>query len=149
MLRRYSHSMGVCFFILKVSPGQRPYKDLYSFNVFDRNGDKASNAKTAGVYRISGGKLTTDYLRSGNTYYLKEIQAPTGFLLSDEVKELKIDASAETDEFTPILFQANFADTPIKGRIAVKKKSYDPTKKEYYPENNTTFSGVFEVEGQL
>lgn len=78
--------------------------DLYSFNVFDRNGDTASNAKTAGVYRISGGKLTTDYLRSGNTYYLKEIQAPTGFLLSDEVKELKIDASAKTDEFTPILF---------------------------------------------
>ena len=39
--------------------------DLYSFNVFDRNGDTASNAKTAGVYRISGGKLTTDYLRSG------------------------------------------------------------------------------------
>ena len=121
--------------------------DLYSFNVFDRNGDTASNAKTAGVYRISGGKLTTDYLRSGNTYYLKEIQAPTGFLLSDEVKELKIDASAKTDEFTPILFQANFADTSIKGRIAVKKKSYDPTKKEYYPENNTTFQVYLKSKG--
>ena len=121
--------------------------DLYSFNVFDRNGDTASNAKTAGVYRISGGKLTTDYLRSGNTYYLKEIQAPTGFLLSDEVKELKIDASAKTDEFTPILFQTNFADTPIKGKIAVKKKSYDPTKKEYYPENNTTFQVYLKSKG--
>ena len=121
--------------------------DLYSFNVFDRNGDTASNAKTAGVYRISGGKLTTDYLRSGNTYYLKEIQAPTGFLLSDEVKELKIDASAKTDEFTPILFQANFADTPIKGKIALKKKSYDPTKKEYYPENNTTFQVYLKSKG--
>ena len=42
MLRRYSHSIGVCFFILKLSPGQRPYKDLYSFNVFDRNGDTES-----------------------------------------------------------------------------------------------------------
>ena len=34
MLRRYSHSIGVCFFILKVSPKQRPYKDaiqLYSY----------------------------------------------------------------------------------------------------------------------
>ena len=109
--------------------------------------DTAGNAKTADVYRISGGKLTTDYLRSGNTYYLKEIQAPTVFLLSDEVKELKIDASAETDEFTPILFQANFADTPIKGRIAVKKKSYDPTKKEYYPENNTTFQVYLKSKG--
>ncbi|MFR4745861.1 MAG: SpaA isopeptide-forming pilin-related protein [Clostridium sp.] len=109
--------------------------------------DAAGNAKTAGVYRISGGKLTTDYLRSGNTYYLKEIQAPTGFLLSDEVKELKIDASAKTDEFTPILFQTNFADTPIKGKIAVKKKSYDPTKKEYYPENNTTFQVYLKSKG--
>ena len=121
--------------------------DLYSFNVFDRNGDTASKAKTAGVYRISGGKLTTDYLRSGNTYYLKEIQAPTGFLLSDEVKELKIDAFAKTDEFTPILFQTNFADIPIKGKIAVKKKSYDPTKKEYYLENNTTFQVYLKSKG--
>ena len=109
--------------------------------------DAAGNAKTADVYRISGGKLTTDYLRSGNTYYLKEIQAPTGFLLSDEVKELKIDASAKTDEFTPILFQTNFADIPIKGKIAVKKKSYDPTKKEYYPENNTTFQVYLKSKG--
>ena len=43
--------------------------------------DAAGNAKAAGVYQTSGGRLTTDYLRSGNTYYLKEIQAPTGFLL--------------------------------------------------------------------
>lgn len=109
--------------------------------------DAAGNAKTADVYRISGGKLITDYLRSGNTYYLKEIQAPTGFLLSDEVKELKIDAFAKTDEFTPILFQTNFADIPIKGKIAVKKKSYDPTKKEYYPENNTTFQVYLKSKG--
>ena len=50
--------------------------------------DAAGNAKAAGVYQTSGGRLTTDYLRSGNTYYLKEIHAPTGFLLSDEVIEL-------------------------------------------------------------
>lgn len=109
--------------------------------------DVAGNAKAAGVYQTIGGKLTTDYLRSGNTYYLKEIQAPTGFLLSDEVKELKIDASAKTDEFTPVLFEADFSDSPIKGKIAVKKKSYDPTRKKYYPENNTTFQVYLKSKG--
>lgn len=109
--------------------------------------DAAGNAKVAGVYQTSGGRLTTDYLRSGNTYYLKEIQAPTGFLLSDEVKELKIDASAKTDEFTPVLFEADFSDSPIKGKIAVKKKSYDPTRKKYYPENNTTFQVYLKSKG--
>lgn len=48
---------------------------------------------------------------------------------------------------TPILFQTNFADIPIKGKIAVKKKSYDPTKKEYYPENNTTFQVYLKSKG--
>ena len=109
--------------------------------------DAAGNAKAAGVYQTIGGKLTTDYLRSGNTYYLKEIQAPTGFLLSDEVKELKIDVSAKTDEFTPVLFEADFSDSPIKGKIAVKKKSYDPTRKKYYPENNTTFQVYLKSKG--
>lgn len=109
--------------------------------------DAAGNAKAAGVYQTIGGKLTTDYLRSGNTYYLKEIQAPTGFLLSDEVKELKIDVSAKTDEFTLVLFEADFSDSPIKGKIAVKKKSYDPTRKKYYPENNTTFQVYLKSKG--
>ena len=33
-------------------------------------------AKTAGVYTTKNAELTTDYLRSGCTYYLKEITAP-------------------------------------------------------------------------
>ena len=68
-------------------------------------------------------------------------------MLSDEVKELKIDASAKTDEFTPVLFEADFSDSPIKGKIAVKKKSYDPTRKKYYPENNTTFQVYLKSKG--
>ena len=41
--------------------------------------DAAGNKNCRCLSNWGGGKLTTDYLRSGNTYYLKEIQAPTGF----------------------------------------------------------------------
>ena len=43
--------------------------------VYNVNGAKM----TAGVYTIQNGKVTTDYLRSGVTYYLKEIKAPVGY----------------------------------------------------------------------
>lgn len=52
----------------------------------------ASGAKiTAGVYTIQNGKVTTDYLRSGVTYYLKEIKAPVGYNLSTEVIPIMAD----------------------------------------------------------
>ena len=33
-LRWYSHSIGVCFFILKVSPEQRPYEDAFQLYLY-------------------------------------------------------------------------------------------------------------------
>lgn len=109
--------------------------------------DAKGNSKTAGVYTISGGKLTTDYLRSGNTYYLKETKAPTGFLLNTEVKELKVDASEKTDEFTEVLMTADFPENEIHGKVAINKKSYDPTKKITEPEKNVTFQVYLKSKG--
>lgn len=63
-------------------------------------------AKTAGIYTTEkGGILITDYLLCGVTYYLKEVKPSEGFLLSNEIKTIKI-SGAEIDdivEFSNIL----------------------------------------------
>ncbi|MDE6852885.1 MAG: prealbumin-like fold domain-containing protein, partial [Lachnospiraceae bacterium] len=55
--------------------------------------------KTAGVYTTAkGGVFITDYLLCGVTYYLKEIKPSEGFLLSNEIKTIKI-SGAEMDDW--------------------------------------------------
>jgi hypothetical protein len=60
--------------------------------------DAKGTAKTAGTYTIKDGRLVTEYLRSGTTYYLKEIKAPTGYTLSNDVLPITVDASSVTAE---------------------------------------------------
>ena len=78
-------------------------------------------AKTAGVYTVKNGRLTTDYLRSGSTYYLKEIKAPTGYTLSNDVLPIAVDASGMTAEYTSNLATKEYGNNPVLGKVAVRK----------------------------
>ena len=78
-------------------------------------------AKTAGVYTVKNGRLTTDYLRSGSTYYLKETKAPTGYTLSNDVLPITVDASGMTAEYTSNLATKEYGNNPVLGKVAVRK----------------------------
>ena len=82
--------------------------------VYDENGA----AKKAGVYTTQNGELTTDFLRSGCTYYLKEITAPEGYLLSNEVLPVTVDASGRTEEYTVKLATKEIPETPVLGKVS-------------------------------
>lgn len=96
-------------------------------------------AKTAGVYTIKNGKLTTDYLRSGSTYYLKEIKAPTGYTLSGDVLPIAVDASGMTAEYTSNLATKEYGNNPILGKVAVRKYFSEGQTGLLDYEVNTTF----------
>ncbi len=101
------------------------------------NGD--GSKKTAGVYRVSNGKLETDYLRSGSTYYLKEVKAPTGYTLANDVLPISVDASTVRVEYTKNLASVKYGNQPILGKVAIQKYYSDGETGELHPEANTTF----------
>jgi LPXTG-motif cell wall-anchored protein len=103
--------------------------------VYNADGSK----KTADVYRISGGKLETDYLRSGTTYYLKEVKAPEGYTLAEDVLPIKADTSGVTAEYTKNLTSVEFGNQPILGKVAIQKYYSDGETGEIQPEANATF----------
>ncbi len=96
-------------------------------------------AKTAGVYTVKNGKLETDYLRSGSTYYLKEVKAPTGYTLANDVLPISVDASGVTAEYTKNLASMEFGNQPILGKVAIQKYYSDGETGQLHPEANTTF----------
>ena len=85
--------------------------------VYSENG----KAKTADIYTVQNGKLTTDYLRSGCTYYLKEVKAPQGYTLSNDVLAVAVDASGATAEYTKNLATKEYGNNPVLGKVAVRK----------------------------
>ena len=85
--------------------------------VYSENG----RAKTADIYTVQNGKLTTDYLRSGCTYYLKEVRAPQGYTLSNDVLAVAVDASGATAEYTKNLATKEYGNNPVLGKVAVRK----------------------------
>lgn len=103
--------------------------------VYNENGI----AKTAGVYTTKNAELITDYLRSGCTYYLKEITAPKGYLLSNEVLPITVDASERTEEFTFKLTTKEIPETPVLGKVAVRKYVSEGQTGMLDYEINTTF----------
>lgn len=103
--------------------------------VYDENG----TAKKAGVYTTQNGELTTDFLRSGCTYYLKEITAPEGYLLSNEVLPVTVDASDRTEEYTVKLATKEIPETPVLGKVAVRKYFSEGQTGMLNYEINTTF----------
>ncbi len=96
-------------------------------------------AKTADIYTVKNGKFTTDFLRSGRTYYLKEVKAPRGYTISQEVLPIYVDASNKPIEYTYNLATKEYGNFPILGKVAVRKYfSHGQTEILDY-EINTTF----------
>ena len=90
----------------------------------DENGTYTKTC--AGYTTDADGKISTDFLRCGTTYYLKEVSPPEGFLLSDEVLTVNVDGSPYTAEWTrdAATMQAN--ETEIFNTISVIKFCADP-----------------------
>ncbi len=103
--------------------------------VYNADGSK----KTAGIYTVQNGKLETDYLRSGSTYYLKEVKAPTGYTLVNDILPITVDASDVTAEYTKDLATVEFGNQPILGKVALQKYYSDGETGVLHPEANTTF----------
>lgn len=91
--------------------------------VFDRQG----NQQAAGVYTVVNGKLKTDYIQCGKTYYLKEIRAPRGYKITDDVLEIQADGREYKAEYTEEAETYTVEETPIQGRISLNKYSTDGT----------------------
>ncbi len=64
----------------------------------DKNGTYTKTC--AGYTTDKNGKMDTDFLRCGTTYYAKEVSPPEGFLLSDEVITISVDGTPYTLEWT-------------------------------------------------
>ncbi len=101
--------------------------------------DAQGIAKTAGIYTVQDGKMVTDFLRSGNAYYLKEVKAPVGYTLSNDVLTVKVDASNNAAEYTYDLATKEYGNQPILGKVAIIKYDSDGKTGPLHPEANTTF----------
>lgn len=90
-------------------------------SVFTSNGE----IKIADSYIIKNGKLETDYLRAGVTYYLKETKAPKGFLLSSDVLKIQVDGSSLSQEYTINAKRYEVEETEKKGHLEIYKFTTD------------------------
>lgn len=87
--------------------------------------DSKGKEKTADLYIIKNGELETDYLRAGETYYLKEKKAPEGFLLSTDVLKIQVDGNSLTQEYTPNAKTYEVQETEKKGHLEIYKFTTD------------------------
>lgn len=101
--------------------------------------DAQGNAKTAGIYTVKNGMMKTDFLRSGNTYYLKEVKAPVGYTISNDILPIKVDASNKTVEYTYDLATEEYGNFPILGKVEIIKYDSDGKTGPLHPEANATF----------
>ena len=109
--------------------------------------DAQGIAKTAGIYTVQNGKMVTDFLRSGNTYYLKEVKAPVGYTLSNGVLTVKADASNKAAEYTYDLATEEYGNQPILGKVAVQKYDSEGQTGSLHPEANATFQVFLKRKG--
>lgn len=103
----------------------RMYTDAVCTNpvttVYDANG----NAKAASDYTIKNGTLETDYIRTKDTVYIKEIQAPVGFFLDPTVHVIKVDGSKFSVEYKAKAVIEDSYESEKKGFFEVYKMSSD------------------------
>ena len=109
--------------------------------------DAQGIAKTARIYTVQNGKMVTDFLRSGNTYYLKEVKAPVGYTLSNDTLTVKVDASNKAAEYTYDLATEEYGNQPILGKVAVQKYDSEGQTGSLHPEANATFQVFLKRKG--
>ena len=76
-----------------------------------------------------------------------ETAPPKGYVLSDVVKEIQVDASAEANEFTIELKTEKYPNTPILGKVAIQKYYSDVDTGLLEPEANTMFQVYLKNKG--
>lgn len=111
--------------------------------VYDANG----TAKIAGSYTVKNEKLVTDYLRSGCTYYLKEIKAPKGYTLSNDILPIYVDCTGVTAEYISDIATKEYGNNPILGKVAIQKYYSDGQTGILNYEAKTTFQVYFTKKG--
>lgn len=103
----------------------RMYTDAACTNpvttVYDANG----NAKAASDYTIKNGTLETDYIRTKDTVYIKEIKAPEGFFLDPTVHQIKVEGSQFDVEYKAKAVIEDSYESEKKGFFEVYKMSSD------------------------
>lgn len=103
----------------------RMYTDAACTNpvttVYDANG----NEKAASDYTIKNGTLETDYIRTKDTVYIKEIKAPEGFFLDPTVHQIKVDGSQFDVEYKAKAVIEDSYESEKKGFFEVYKMSSD------------------------
>lgn len=103
----------------------RMYTDAACTNpvttVYDANG----NAKAASDYTIKNGTLETDYIRTKDTVYIKEIKAPEGLFLDPTVHQIKVDGSQFDVEYKAKAVIEDSYESEKKGFFEVYKMSSD------------------------
>ena len=103
----------------------RMYQDAACTNpvttVYDSNG----NAKAASDYTIKNGTLETDYIRTKDTVYIKEIKAPEGLFLDPTVHQIKVDGSQFDVEYKAKAVIEDSYESEKKGFFEVYKMSSD------------------------
>ncbi len=91
--------------------------------------------KMAGTYTIKNGTFTTDYLKAGSTYYLKEVKAPSGYCLNTKVTTITVNGSDyAANEYILNGKTLEIANEPVKMSLDIHK---------FYSEGKT---GVLEPE---
>lgn len=89
--------------------------------------ENGTYTKTCTGYTTDGeGKFSTDFIRCGTTYYLKEVSPPEGFLLSEEVTPVEADGSAYSVEWSYDAVSKKVKDHEIFNAISVIKYCADP-----------------------
>lgn len=101
--------------------------------------DASGKSFNAGTYTVSGGKFSTDYLKTGVTYYLKETKAPKGYTLTNDALPISVDTSGATAAYTADIATVEFGNQPILGKVAIQKYYSDGESGVLEAEANTTF----------
>lgn len=70
---------------------------------------------------------------------MKEIKAPKGYLLSNDVLPITVDATNATAEYTPKLEKKEYGNKPILGRVTLQKYFSEGQTGPLHYEANTTF----------
>ena len=89
--------------------------------------DGKGNMKIADTYITKNGSITTDYLIPNRTYYLKEVEAPKGYMLKSGSTPIKIDGSRiPNQEYYQIAESSlNIPEDVSRGNIEIQKEYVD------------------------
>ncbi|HAV90075.1 MAG TPA: hypothetical protein DCW44_02220 [Eubacterium sp.] len=89
--------------------------------------DGKGNMKIADTYTTKNGSITTDYLIPNRTYYLKEVEAPKGYMLKSGSTPIKIDGSRIPNQeyYQMAESSLNIPEDVSRGNIEIKKEYVD------------------------